>query len=400
MSNYKLFEVYGIEAEYMIVNDANLKAQTLTDFILRSKNQGEQTNEIENGVVSWSNELVSHVIELKGTKPLTNLLEGEKAFHQNVLEINHILKSKNAKLLSTAMHPWFVPEKEMNLWPYGQKEIYEQYNKIFNCTGHGWSNLQSVHINLPYQGEHEFALLHMAIRLVLPLIPRLSASSPLKEGQWSLFPSERLKIYESNQKKIPSITAHIIPEAVFNFSDYHKLYEKMYQEIDPFDPEKILQEPWLNSRGAILKEDYHCIEIRIMDIQESPIMDFAIISFVVALLKRLVNRPWVSQEKMRNLNEQLLKSVLYLFNTYDGGVVPNFYSEIFGMKDVTSEQLIQNLFAQVKSDIPERYHRPLEIILNEGNLSTRIKKKFQNGNDILQIYQDLHQKLITNEIYE
>ncbi|HAL85576.1 MAG TPA: hypothetical protein DCM31_01010, partial [Deferribacteraceae bacterium] len=37
----------------------------------------------------------------------------------------------------------------------------------------------------------------------------------------------------------------------------------MYRDIAPYDPECILQEEWLNSRGAIARFDRKAIEIRL-----------------------------------------------------------------------------------------------------------------------------------------
>jgi hypothetical protein len=89
-------------------------------------------------------------------------------------------------LLPTGAHPLMDPFTETRLWPHEHKEIYNLYNRIFDCRGHGWSNLQSTHLNLPFSGDAEFKKLHAAIRLLLPLIPALSASTPLLDGKNAL----------------------------------------------------------------------------------------------------------------------------------------------------------------------------------------------------------------------
>src|SRR5690606_14828486 len=135
---------------------------------------------------------------------------------------NDLLKSHGGVLMPTAMHPFMDPYSEMQLWPHERNEIYEKYNSIFDCKGHGWANLQSVHLNLPFQGDEEFARLHAAIRLVLPILPALAASSPLKDGQFTGLKDTRLDVYQSNQKKIPSIAGKVIPERVFTKEDYER----------------------------------------------------------------------------------------------------------------------------------------------------------------------------------
>ena len=79
-------------------------------------------------------------------------------------------------LLPGGAHPWMDPGREMVLWPHDAHEIYDLYNTIFDCRGHGWANLQSAHLNLPFAGDAEFASLHAAIRILLPLMPALTAS--------------------------------------------------------------------------------------------------------------------------------------------------------------------------------------------------------------------------------
>ncbi len=120
----------------------------------------------------------------------------------------------NAKLLPGAMHPWMDPYKETKLWLHDSKEIYDTYDRIFNCQGHGWSNLQSMHINLPFADDREFKLLHSAIRTILPILPAMSASSPIVDGEITGLMDTRLEVYRRNAERIPSITGLIVPEAV------------------------------------------------------------------------------------------------------------------------------------------------------------------------------------------
>ena len=83
--------------------------------------------------------------------------------------------------MPTAMHPWMDPATETVLWD-DATDVYRTYDRIYGCRGHGWANLQSMHVNLPFADDSQFARLHAAIRLVLPLLPALAASSPIAEG--------------------------------------------------------------------------------------------------------------------------------------------------------------------------------------------------------------------------
>src|SRR5690606_3311880 len=96
---------------------------------------------------------------------------------------NAHLAPLGGRLMPSAMHPWMDPLTQTRLWPHENSPVYEAFNRIFGCQGHGWSNLQSMHINLPFEGDEEFGRLHAGIRLILPILPALAASSPFVEGR-------------------------------------------------------------------------------------------------------------------------------------------------------------------------------------------------------------------------
>lgn len=68
IQSYRLFEVVGIELEYMIVDTSTLDVKPLTDKLLFDI-AGEYLTEVSCGRVSYSNELALHVVELKTTDP-------------------------------------------------------------------------------------------------------------------------------------------------------------------------------------------------------------------------------------------------------------------------------------------------------------------------------------------
>ena len=153
-----LFEGYGVELEYMIVQKDSLKVLPVADKVLKML-AGTFTDEVENGRISWSNELALHVIELKTNGPAPSMDGLSEEFSKNIQQINKLLMPMNGVLMPSAMHPFMDPFSEMFLWPHERNEIYEKYNSIFDCRGHGWANLQSVHINLPFKNDEEFARL-------------------------------------------------------------------------------------------------------------------------------------------------------------------------------------------------------------------------------------------------
>ncbi|MFW5947360.1 MAG: glutamate-cysteine ligase family protein, partial [Gemmatimonadota bacterium] len=210
MSRLRLFDAYGVELEYMIVDAASLAARPLADRLLVD-DDGIVRPEVEHGPISWSNELVSHVLELKTTTPAPSLDGLETGFAGSVREANARLAPLGCVLLGTGAHPFFDPHAETVIWPGEYTEVYRTYDRIFGVRGHGWSNLQSVHLNLPFGDDVEFGRLHAAIRLVLPIIPALAASTPYLDGRRTDYLDSRLHVYRHNQDRVPELVGQVVP---------------------------------------------------------------------------------------------------------------------------------------------------------------------------------------------
>jgi gamma-glutamyl:cysteine ligase YbdK (ATP-grasp superfamily) len=404
MSNYHLFAVQGIEIEYMLVDRDSLDVKPYSDKILRSL-AGKQVNEIILGEIGVSNELVMHVLELKNAEPTPPTPQVVQQFHQAILNLQPILMDLNLKLLPTGAHPWMNPQTETHRWPYGNKSIYNQYNSIFNCEGHGWSNLQSMHVNLPFANDHEFCQLHNSIRLILPLLPALAASTPILDGKATGSLDSRLTFYERNQQKIPSISGKIIPEFTTSKAQYEQeILQTMYQDIRPYDPDGILQYEWLNSRGAIPKFEYGAIEIRILDSQECVSADIAIAHAIHAILKS-----WTEEQPISIKNSSSLEK---LKGVYDRAIQEGLNVTIDDKELLANWQLPQRamslrdawtlLIERVSPTLDLSSQNVFEHLLLKGNLSERILKKCQRDfskNNLKRIYNKLGDCLLMNELF-
>jgi len=402
-----LFEAYGIEMEYMIVNRDTLDVMPITDKVIEGL-AGRITNDFSLGRIDVSNELVLHVIEFKCNGPQKDLVRMQKDFQEQIIFMNGHLEKWNACLLPTAMHPWMNPDLETKLWPHGNNEIYASYNRIFDCRGHGWSNLQSVHINLPFADDAEFGRLHAAVRIALPLLPALAASSPIVEGKVTGVLDRRLGFYMDNQRRIPSIIGTVIPERVFTEADYNKeILEKIYKDIAPSDPDEILREEWLNSRGAIARFERHAIEIRVLDIQEAPLADFAIIALVVSLVKSLVDEKWMSYAEQKKADENELRVIFKEASEQGMGfsIHNAFLLKVFGeSKPISMRALWTKILANLSEQQYEikDFKEPAERLINMGNLSTRILKNLgekPSREAIKAEYKKLAQNLNSGQFY-
>lgn len=404
-----LFQGYGIELEYMLVDRDTLKVKPLTDELIKHET-GAYQSDFENGIVTWSNELVLHVVELKSTRPELNFNVLENAFAENVRRINGILAASNTMLMPTAAHPFMDPLSETKIWPHENNEVYRIYNKIFDCRGHGWSNLQSTHLNLPFYDDEEFAKLHAAVRLVLPLLPALCASSPILDGKFTGALDTRLKYYKANQAKIPSITGRVIPEAVFSKRIYlNTIYEKIKSDIAPYDPEKVLNPIWVNSRGAIPRFDRGSIEIRLMDIQECPAADMSIVTVVIETIKALVTEKFIDVESQMKWKTDFLAQILEHSIQHGQETIVNQceFLKMFGFtgNSATLRELWQHIFerlARAGNTAVAGCRPEMDVILREGTLAQRIVKavgKDHSKENITLTYKRLADCLAQNRMF-
>jgi carboxylate-amine ligase len=400
-----LFAGAGVELEYMIVDRETLDVLPVADELLKSV-VGEYSNEYEKEGICWSNELALHVVELKTCGPVNTLSETVTPFHRDIRWINELLRNYNGMLMPTGAHPWMDPCKEAKLWPHGQRIIYETYHRIFNCEGHGWTNLQSCHLNLPFNGADEFGRLHAAIRLVLPIIPALAASTPILDSRLQPFLDTRMEYYRTNSARIASITGDIVPEPIFTPAAYNdEIFARMYRDIEPFDPTGILRDEWLNARGAIARFERNAIEIRIIDIQECSRADLAIGAGLKALLQEVVAERWSDYVKQKNWQTVPLKKILLdtVREAEKAVISDRTYLECFGIigqKSISAAELWSHLSGQIA--VEKELGPVFEDIVEHGSLARRILTSL--GGEITRpklqkIYRELADCLEENRLF-
>jgi carboxylate-amine ligase len=389
---YPLFSRFGVELEYMIVSSKSLNVSPIADRLMVSA-VGKPEAETIFGSIAWNNELILHLIEFKTAEPATSLEGVDLLLDEEVKRAFDFLKAHDALLLPTGMHPWMNPKTESRLWPHEGKEIYQTFHDLFDCYRHGWANLQSVHLNLPFQDDKEFKELHAAIRFILPLIPALSASTPFAEGKKSGFHDYRMEVYRTNAVKVPRITGLVIPEPINSKDEYdEKILQPIYNDLAPIDKDETLQEEWVNARGAIARFERNTIEIRVIDTQEHPTADLAVLQAIVHLLKKLIGKNVadkmnaISTEDLSNLFRDIIK------NGEKTKISLKPYLDIFGEKSsISAQDLWKKVVADLK--LEPRFKERLDIILMEGTLATRLLHRFEKGEKLEELYRHLSMSL-------
>jgi glutamate---cysteine ligase / carboxylate-amine ligase len=372
------FAGYGIELEYMIVDSGSLAIRPIADRVLAAL-PGSTTR--DPAAIGWSNELVRHVVEVKNLAPVADLAPLGARFHEEIRAANRLLARHDARLMPTAMHPWMDPRTETAL---SDDAIYRAYDRVYGCDGHGWSNLQSMHVNLPFSGDAQFARLHAAIRLVLPLLPALAASSPIADGAPTGLLDFRLDACRGICAITPGVAGAVVPETVETRAEYEaKILAPMYDEIAPHDPDRLLRHEWLNSRGAIARFDRSAIEIRVVDVQECPHADMAIAAAASAVVKALYDEHYAPLDEQQAISTELLHDVLLatIRNADEAIVHHPEYLHALGMPRASCTA--RDIWSALLEDTGNgAWWRPaIDVILREGPLGRRILRAVNDNAD-------------------
>ncbi len=393
---YKTLEVLGPELEYSLVNQ-ELKPLPISDKIIKGY-CGKTINFVEQPSFTFGKEMQLHVMEVKASSPFKSPIQFEETMQNAVSTLNQILKKQGALLLGTGMHP-LLQLKDTAVWPHYHRKIYQEYGKIFNLNQHGWLNIQSFHLNLPFQKEADGIQIHNLLANLCAYLPAIAASSPIYEGKNGVDIDNRLQFYKVNQKEIPSITAEVIPEYITSIAQYKRdVIERYSNDLAKAGAAKtLLKREWVNSRGVIFRFDRSALEVRVMDEQECVKSDVALSCFIRAALRGLME-----------LKSELLPHDL-LVKDFNAIVHRGLNAEVSNPNGKTARQVCQHYLhiAERYADEDEKnYIWIIKKRLDDGNLSDLIKNRVSRcaqktdfHEAITNVYSTLIKCLSDNEPY-
>ncbi|UCC71497.1 MAG: hypothetical protein JSV86_14030 [Gemmatimonadota bacterium] len=373
---FRLFEVVGIELEYVIV-DRELRPRCLLDEAFRYVH-GRPTSELQYNSVGFSNELAAHVFEVKTLEPRSSLVQIEAELLEGLRFFASVLKERfDARLLPTGMHPFMQPS-ETELWRRANRAIYATYASIFPIRDHGWLNVQANHVNLPFGSEADTVIMHNALACLLPYLPALAASSPVYDGAIGPAVDNRMEFYKTNQRRFPAITGVVVPEYIDSFQDYRlQVFKPIRDSLAGIPGAERLHPEWVNSRGAIMRFSRRALEIKALDVQECIKSDIAIAAFTRGALRSLVRKlkasglalpehPMLVHDLNATIREGSRGSV------YASHLRPNGAP---GRGRTTVRRILETLLDSARAEIADEEKPYLSIVedrIRRGSLSERI----------------------------
>lgn len=387
----------GPEHEFSIVNE-DLKALPISDKVIRDF-CGKTINFIEQPCFTFGKELQLHVLEVKANEPFKSPVIFEETMQDAVNDVQEFLQRKyQASLLGTGMHP-LLRLGETGIWTHRHKKIYDELGKIFNLKQHGWLNIQSFHLNLPYSNEKEAVALHNYLAIICAYLPAIAASSPIYEGKIGTGIDNRLVFYKKNQREVPSVTGDVVPENVSSFKQYKQEIIGGYsRDMAKAGAEStILFKEWVNSRGIIFRFDRAALEVRVMDEQECIKSDVALSCFVRAALRGM----------MRSESELLPHQLL--MEDFNAVVEAGLNAKVQHPAGPTARDVCQHFFKIASRNADEDEKKFLWLIkkrIDDGNLSeiihNRVARRAQKtdfNEAIRSVYSRLIKRLADNQPY-
>ncbi len=360
---------------------------------------GRIVNFVEQPTFTFGKELQLHVMEVKPNAPFHSPVAFEETMQNAVLTLTDFVGRKyGARLLGMGMHP-LLRLGETGIWPHRDRRIYQAYSAVFDLRRHGWLNIQSFQLNLPYSNEQNGVLLHNVLANVCAYLPAVSAASPVYEGKLGEFVDNRMKFYMENQVEVPSVTGDVIPEQVSSFRNYREeVIGKYSSDMEKAGmPATILNKEWVNSRGVIFRFDRRAVEIRVMDEQECVKSDVALSCFVRALLRGLLE-----EEAELLPHEALVKD-------FKSTIEKGLDAETRHPLGQTAREVCKHFMRIASANALEEEKRYLSIVekrIERGSLSEIIRERVTSRaqrtslkDAVINVYSKLLRSLVANQPY-
>lgn len=342
---------------------------------------------------SWRSGPAGHLVVLCPANPTDDTAQAHIAMQAAVSSASNTLAQRNLLLLPAGAHP-FLTGSSTTPAPFTGAEHS------------GWINNQCLIVKLPFTDD-ELAKVLAAVRVLLPILPALSAASPFIDGRAGTSLDMRLVRQNERFQAWPALSGPFIPEAVFTRDDYYRtVFTPIVKALADAGLHDKVDMMAMDSRTATASFDPDHIELKILDGQESIGADLALVELLVAVLRKLCNGRWISTYVQRAWDTADLTEILQkVLATGTQAVIENQqYLRTFG-SDATAmnvAQLWEHIIAQLGKQLTVRSRDHAMFILREGNLAQRIIRATgatPDAHKLAQVYGRLCSALIKDEAF-
>ncbi len=172
---------FQLSLHFALVGRGSLNVLPLADEVLSLRCEGERLRSVIEGDTLWRNIGPRHHLEVSAMHGFDSLFAAQEFFAGQLSALATDVDRVEGRLLPGGMHPWFRAEG-VETWPHGNVHADKAMHELFGTKRHGWANQQGLGLSIPFASEAEFEPLYAGLRFILPLLPVLSAASPIVEG--------------------------------------------------------------------------------------------------------------------------------------------------------------------------------------------------------------------------
>ena len=158
-------------------------------------------------------------------------------------------------------------------------------------------------------------------------------------------------------------------------------------------------------KGSYCRFQRNAIEIRVLDIQECPAADLAVLKLIVSTIRSLSEGRFSKLEQQKKWEVDPLYTILKsCIKDAEEAIIDNTdYLKLFGYEGgaLNAGELWQFL-ASKATDLSEEDMEIIQKIGKEGTLSTRISRKLNNSTDhnkLVEVYRELSNCLQENKMF-
>ena len=240
----------------------------------------------------------------------------------------------------------------------------------------------SLHINFGIDDYNNLFNLLSALRLDMPLILALSASSPFHDGKVTGYQSFRWHSFPKTPSFVPIFSNH---EEYIKWTE-EKLSKKEMQNV---------RHLWTSIRPNGPNRPYNLnrIEIRICDLVANTTNVLAIISFIECLIQKyLIENKWPN---VIATNKNKLNELVQLLDLQEKKVAKEgLNTTIWDWRNDTEnkcQNVIDSLYKELEDMAKKievlKYFERIQLILQDGNEATQFIETYKNNNSIQQTIQ-------------
>ena len=393
-----LAESFGIAVEYFVVEEDNLQLGKVPAELFAMTFDGpyQLYQSPQPGVIRLASKTVSQNV---------NYLDYGLA--ETIVGINRKLAEYKMRLMPGAMHPLRKGSELLDFIPTNSAE--EAIKKLFLPAGHGWLNRSACDVRLSFSDDDEFSRLHAAARIILPIVPALTASSPILEGMRTGMRSIGFKQFIERYSKFQMLQAGEVPEPVFSEKKYEEsILNPLRSMLDSKGFSKVIGPEAINARGVTADFKLKEIKIQCTEPQECSAAQLAVSRLIIEAIRAMANEQWVTHEQqMRAVTSNLAGLIVESAESGMGAeVFSSEYLSFFGMDDnKTIREVWKHIFDTLSLN-PEkplaRYEQELSVILQQGSLSDRVLTVLGENpqfDEVLAVYRNLCDCLNQNRLF-